>query len=357
MNVTSCNKRRNDIMEALIGSYIRHAKPISSKFLKQEYKFSISSATIRNVMSDLEEKDYIMQPHTSSGRIPTDKGYRFYIDSLMKKEDFSLKQKKRLKNSLSLTLTAEDLINKVSEILAFASYEAAINLYFNFKESLLRYIDLVNVGSNRILLIIVTDSGLIRNCVVQAKKPFDDEDLKKISNFLNANLKNVSLSKIKSKLQQYLEKEDSKIRNIIKKATEIFDNDDIFNNEYELYHDGTQYILKKPEFKDIKKLSRVLDVLEDEKVMFKILKNSYKPTYKKVKVQIGQENKFEKIQECSLVTSCYKIADKTVGILGLLGPTRMAYPRIMSLMEYISECLSEILTENVLGHKKDEYDE
>ncbi len=358
MDVTIFNKRRNEILKTLICLYIQDVKPISSKFIKEKYNLPVSTATIRSIMHELEEMGYIVQPHTSSGRIPTDKGYRYYIDSLMKEEDLTPYQKQKLKNEYQiLSKKVEDVINKTAEILSCMSYEAGINLFFNFKESLLKHIDLVNVTHERTLLIAVTDSGLIRNYVIKLSEPVANNKLREISNFLNINLQNVPLSKIKTELNKYLKEKENLSINLAKKTLEIFDSDDIFEDEYEIYQDGINYILKKPEFKDIDKLKCILDVLEDKDAMAEILKASFEPSLKRVKVLIGRENKYKNIRECSLVTTNYRIADRTVGILGLLGPTRMAYSKLLPLMEYMSEILSKVLTRCVLDYEEDEIDE
>ena len=359
MDVNTSNKRRNEILKTLICLYIQDVKPISSKFIKQKYNLPISTATIRNIMHELEEMNYIVQPHISSGRIPTDKGYRYYIDSLMEEEDLTPYQKQKLKNEYqALSKKVEDVINKTAEILSCMSYEAGINLFFNFKESLLKHIDLVNITHERTLLIVVTDSGLIRNYVIELSKPVADSKLREISNFLNINLQNIPLFKIKIELNKYLKERENLSINLAKKTLEIFDSDDIFEDEYEIYQDGINYILKKPEFKDIDKLKCILDVLEDKDAMAEILRDSFEPSLKRVKVLIGRENKYKNIQECSLVTSNYRIGDRTVGILGLLGPTRMAYSKLLPLVEYMSEVLSEILTEDILGDNEEaKYDD
>lgn len=359
MDITLSSKRRNKILESIVYLYIHSAKPISSQLIKQRYNLSISSATIRNVMAELENLDYIKHPHTSSGRIPTDKGYRFYIDSLMKEQVLTLEQKQRIKRDYkTFSGQVKDIINKTSEILSDMSYEAGVNLFFNFKESLLKCIDLISIGKNRILLIIVTDSGIIRNYIVKLDKPIDKKELREISNFLNVNLQNIALAKIKSELRSYFEKEDSSFFNLIQDAYYIFDTleiDTIFENEYEIYQDGISYILKKPEFKDINKLRSILDVLENKEIMAEILKTHFITSSKDVKISIGKENRFKNIQECSLVTSNYRIGDRTVGILGLLGPTRMTYSKLVPLIDYMSNLLSEVLTESALDYDEEEY--
>jgi heat-inducible transcriptional repressor len=358
MDATSSNKRRNEILKALINLYIEQVKPISSKLIKQRYGLSVSTATIRNAMHELEEGGYIKQPHTSSGRVPTDKGYRCYIDSLMGEEGLSSIEKQRLKRKYQpLSERVEDVVDKTAEILSLMSYEVAISLFFNFKESLLRHVDLVNVSGGRVLIVVVTESGLIRHYLVKLEEPVSDSQLREMSNYININLQDTALSDIKAGLDNHLKREEDASVNLLKKALGIFSAIDIFEDEYELYQEGISYILKKPEFKDVNKLRSVLDVLENKETIAQILKNNFEPTMTKVKVLIGRENKFKNLQECSLVTSNYKIADRTVGILSLLGPTRMAYSKILPLVEYMSEVLSSTLTRCALDYKEETQDE
>lgn len=362
MDVTALNKRRNNILDDLISLHVESAKPVSSKLIKQKYNLSISSATIRNIMSELEDLGYINQPHTSSGRIPTDKGYRFYIDSLMREEILKPEEKQNVRKNYKLFLRhIEDVIDKTSEFLSTMSYEAGINLFFDFKESLLKCIDLVGVSQDKVLMTMVTDSGIVKNYLLALDEAVSLDELHRISNFLNVNFQDMSLAGIKSKLVDFLEEDETSISQLAQKALKIFDtldSDNIFEDEYEIHQDGTSYILKKPEFKDIDKLRNVLDFLEDKSMMAEILKSNLDTSLKEVKISIGNENKFKGIKECSLITSKYSVGDRVVGVLGLLGPTRMDYARIIPLVKYVSGVLSEILTAGALSdEEEDNYDE
>jgi heat-inducible transcriptional repressor len=349
MSVTTSNKRKSSILEALTRLYIDTAHPVSSSLIKERFSLSISSATIRNILADLEELGYIIQPHTSSGRIPTDKGYRFYIDSLMKRQSLKDGEKRKLKQAcLSSARKTQEIIDKTSEILAEISQEAAINFFFNLNESVLKHIELINISLLKVLVILITDSGIVRNYIVNLNEPMSASELQRISNFLNENLRDVSLVDIKQKLYTLLNRQNLVYMQLAHEACRIFDaleTDEIFEKDYDIHQDGINNIMNQPEFCNVECLRDILDVLESKDRLAEILRASLEPNFSRVKVMIGKENSFKGLQNCSLITAGYKIKDKTVGLLGLLGPTRMAYARMLPLVEYMAEVMTETLTD------------
>ncbi len=349
MNVSASNKRKSNILESLTSLYIDTARPVSSSLIKDEFNFSVSSATIRNILVELEEFGYIEQPHTSSGRVPTDKGYRFYIDSLMKRRSLRDEEKKELKLAcLSSARKTRDIIDKTSEILAQISNEAAFNFFFNLNDSILKHIELINLSLTRILVVLITDSGIVRNYIVNLDDPISTAELQRISNFLSENLKDTSLVDIKVNLYNLLNEHNLVYLQLAHEACRIFDaleTDELFERDYDIHQDGINNIMRQPEFCNLEYLRGVLDVLESKERLAEVLRASFEPDFNKVKVTIGKENSYKDLQSCSLVTAGYKIKDKTVGMFGLLGPTRMAYSRLLPLVEYMAEMMTEALTD------------
>jgi heat-inducible transcriptional repressor len=349
MNVSASNERKSNILESLTSLYINTARPVSSSLIKDKFNLSVSSATIRNILVELEELGYIEQPHTSSGRIPTDKGYRFYIDSLMKRQNLKDKEKDELKLAcLSSAHKTQEIIDKTSEILAEISNEAAINFFFNLNESVLKHIELINLSLMQVLVVLITDSGIVRNYIINFNEPITSAELQRISNFLNENLRNTPLIEIKTKLYTLLNKHNLVYLQLAHEACRIFDAleaDELFERDYDIHQDGINNIMNQPEFCNLDCLKDILDVFESKHLLAEILRASFEPDYNSVKVTIGKENKYKGLQNCSLVTAGYKIKDKTVGMFGLLGPTRMAYSRLLPLVEYMAEMMTETLND------------
>jgi len=356
MNVSASNERKSSILEFLASLYINTARPVSSSLIKDKFNLSVSSATIRNTLVELEELGYIEQPHTSSGRIPTDKGYRFYIDSLMKRENLKDEEKNELKLAcLSSAHKTQEIIDKTSEILAEISNEAAINFFFNLGESVLKHIELINLSLKQVLVVLITDSGIVRNYIVNFNDSISTSELQRISNFLNENLKNTPLVDIKTKLYTLLNEHNLVYLQLAHEACRIFDAleaDELFERDYDIHQDGINNIMNQPEFFNLEYLRDVLDVFDSKELLAEILKTSFDSDFNSVKVTIGKENRYKGLQNCSLVTAGYKIKDKTVGMFGLLGPTRMAYSRLLPLVEY----MAEMMTETLNNFSKDESD-
>ena len=195
MSVTSLNKRRNDVLEALVSLHIKTAKPVSSGLIKKRYDFPVSTATIRSVMAELEDMGYIHQPHTSSGRVPTDKGYRLYIDTLMREEKLLPDFRRQLRDQyLNISRQVEDVISQASNVLSNLCYEAGLNMFFDLKESSLRFIDIIKVAPDRILVVLITDTGIVRNYYLYDEAEYAQDALRRVSNFINENLKGTTLS-------------------------------------------------------------------------------------------------------------------------------------------------------------------
>jgi heat-inducible transcriptional repressor len=349
MNTSASNKRNSKILRFLTGLYISSAKPVSSSLIKRQFNLSISSATIRNILAELEDLGYIRQPHTSSGRIPTDKGYRYYIDSLMKQQSLKENEKVKLKKAcLSSALRTQEIIDKTSEILAQISSEAAINFFFNLRESTLRRIELVSLNPRQVLVVLVTDSGIVRNYVVNLREHMSSRELQRVSNFLNEHLKDTSLIEIKDKLYKLLDEHNLVYLQLAHEACKIFDAleaDELFERDYDIHQDGINNIMSQPEFCNLEDLRKVLDVFDRKDRLAEVLKSAFEPESSRAKVTIGKENKDVNLSHCSLVTAGYKMKDKTVGLIGLLGPTRMAYSRLLPLVEYMACMMSENLSD------------
>jgi heat-inducible transcriptional repressor len=339
------NERMKNILTAVVHRYITTAEPVSSAMIAKKYNLNLSTATIRHEMYLLEKYDYLWQPHTSSGRIPTDKGYRFYVDNLMVKNYLREKEKKEIIRIYNKSKEFEETMKVTSQLLSKLTNNIGVVLAPVIYNDLVKNIQFIPVGSNRILTIIITDTGLICQKIIKVSGEINKDRLKYLSNFINNKLveEDVNLTNLNNLLIEELDK--------IISFQERFDHihkflEECFDFEYsknKVYLDGRVNIAKHPEFIETDKLNYILSLIEEENILAATIRRYL--GLRKTKIIIGKESKLKEMQNCSLVTSEYSIKGKSVGAIGILGPTRMDYPRMVSITEYISDKLSEILSE------------
>jgi len=339
------NERMKNILTAVVHRYITTAEPVSSAIIAEKYKLDLSTATIRHEMYLLEKYDYLWQPHTSSGRIPTDKGYRFYVDNLMIKSHLREKEKKEIIQIYNKSKEFEETMKITSQLLSKLTNNIGVVLAPVIYNDLVKNIQFIPVGSNRILTIIVTDTGLICQKIIKVSGEINKDRLNYLSNFINSKLveEDVNLTNLNNLLIEELDKIISfqeRFNYIHKFLEECFDFE---YSENKVYLDGRMNIMKHPEFKETDKLNYILSLIEEENILANTIRRYL--GLRKTKIIIGKESKLKEMQNCSLVTSEYRIKGKSAGAIGILGPTRMDYPRMVSIAEYISDKLSEILSE------------
>ncbi|WP_408956649.1 heat-inducible transcriptional repressor HrcA [Natroniella sp. ANB-PHB2] len=338
-------ERKKKILKVIINEYVTTAEPIGSRTLARKYDFGVSSATIRNEMADLEEAGYLKQPHRSAGRVPSDKGYRFYVDTLMNSKRVSKQKMKLIEEKYSSRKDGiQELIQHTSQMLSDLTEYTSLVLSPQIKKSIFRHLQLVPIASKKILMVLVTDTGLIRNKVIDTPVAIVSEELDNISRFLNERLYGLSLHQINDQLLDEINKQLISRFDLAEKLKllkkEIFENN--FSTSGKIYLGGTAYILDQPEFSDVKKLRTVLEILEQKKLLRDVLAN-YEGS-SELKILIGSENSFEEIKDCSMVIATYHLNDRPIGKIGVLGPTRMEYSKVVGSVKYVAEILSNILT-------------
>jgi len=339
------NERMKNILTAVVHRYITTAEPVSSAIIAGKYNLDLSTATIRHEMYLLEKYDYLWQPHTSSGRIPTDKGYRFYVDNLMTKSYLREKEKREIMQIYNKSKEFEETMKITSQLLSKLTNNIGVVLAPVVYNDLVKDIQFIPVGSNRILTVIITDTGLVCQKIIKVSGEITKDRLNYLSNFVNSKLaeKDINLTNLNNLLIDELDK--------IISFQERFDYihkflEESFNFEYsknKVYLDGRVNIAKHPEFEGADKLNYILSLIEEENILATTIRKYL--GLRKIKIIIGKESKLKEMQNCSLVTSEYSIKGKSAGAIGILGPTRMDYPRMVSIAEYISDKLSEILSE------------
>ncbi|WP_139904058.1 heat-inducible transcriptional repressor HrcA [Clostridium thermarum] len=333
--------RKLKILHAIINDYISTGEPVGSRTIARKYDLGVSSATIRNEMADLEEMGYIEQLHTSSGRKPSDKGYRLYVDKLMKAHQITAEEELFIRSMLlnAALFEVDKIMRQVSVVLSKLTHLTCVVKTPSVKKSCLKTIQLINIDVGSILMVIVTDSGIIKNNIIRINRPIDSDMLLKLNNMLNARLKNLTMEGI-----------NLEVINNIKK--DLHGYDDIFNemipalydclNEVEnsdVITEGETNILRYAEYSDIDKAKEFITFVDNKESVKKIL-----PATKNTTVSIGEENYIPEAKDYSVVARAYCVGDKPLGTIGIIGPTRMDYSKVISLLNKVTELLNKNLT-------------
>ena len=335
--------RKRKLLQAVIYHYVRTGKAVGSQVIVDKYNFGLSSATIRNLLVDLEKEGYLIQPHTSAGRVPTDKGYRFYVDSLLEVQSLASAEEEKIKKEYSArTKEFEDLMISTSHMLSSLSHYTGMVLSPRLDKSLLRRLQLIPLGDNQILVVVVSQTGLIRHRVVNLAQPIAHDRLSVISNTLNERLAGLPLSEVRTQILHHIEaaqQEQAEAFSLVKDVMrEAFN---LRSNEGELYVDGRENIFSFPEMNDFSQLTGLLKVFEEKSLLASVLEKAMRKDG--LSVKIGAENNRPELRGVSLVSSTYKMDDKTVGVLGILGPRNMEYGRMIALVEGVTRIMNQML--------------
>ena len=339
-------ERKKEILKTIINEYIVTANPVGSRTLARKYDFGVSSATIRNEMADLERAGYLKQPHKSAGRVPSDKGYRFYVDYLMELRDLSEEEAQTIRNNYDTKETEiQELMNHTSNLLSDLTNYTSLALSPELKESIFRNVKLVQITKKKILLVLVTDTGVVKDKIIELPEKLSEDDLEEIERVLNDRLSGMSLYEIDDQLLSNIAAQLAARISITQQNIDLLEKE-LFSNKLspfgKVYLGGTTYILDQPEFSDLNKVKNMLSMLEHKQIVRDILDEEDKS---ELEIIIGKENDYDKIKDCSIVVATYKLNDRPVGKLGVLGPTRMKYSKVAGRVKYIADLLSNLLTE------------
>ena len=334
--------RKKKVLEAIILDYIATAEPVGSRTITKKYGLGVSSATIRNEMADLEDLGLIEQPHTSAGRIPSQIGYRYYVDFLMEKETLTNEIKKFIRKSLREEIRAkEDLVRGAVRLLSQISKHTAVLILSSFSQNVLTHIQLLPVAQDKLVLILVLDNGHVEHQVIELSKPLTNGEIDELTDMLRQAVCGLTVEQWRKLSPQTIRSEWEGQINLLKEILEIIEDTLTVEYERKLYLSGSLNIMNQPEFRDVDKVRQVLSLLEEQRVMEDLLLKMDGDGSRPIAVRIGTENEYESLSACSLVTATYHINGRFTGRIGLLGPTRMDYSRNIGLLDYISQFLSE----------------
>lgn len=340
----SLSQRKKQILQAVITEYIKTAEPVGSRTIARRYDLDLSPATIRNEMSDLEEMGYLEQPYTSSGRIPSQKGYRFYVDSLMEFKDLSANEIAWIHKIYNIKLREIDkIVQHTAKVLSAITHYTTLILGPQIQKSAFQQLQIFPLDSNKALVILTTDTGFVENKIIELPRMLSTEELFKIVEYMNRKLRGLSIDRITNSLIREMKVEMVHQMDFIEQAINLLDESFSFEKEKKVYLGGTANILNQPDFKDVSKIKKIFDVLEEETLLSKLLEEA--SVEDRMQVIIGEEIKIEDMQECSLITATYRVGEKTIGSIGVLGPTRMDYSKVITIVEHITEELNGILND------------
>jgi len=336
------NDREQSVLRHVVHNYISTAIPVGSRYISRHYESLLSPATIRNVMSDLEESGYLSHPHTSAGRIPTDLGYRYYVDFLMELEKISDLEKQEIRDQLDRAVDTAELLRDTSKLLGKISNQLSIVTSPHLGSGTFQKLELMQVSSSKLLILISVQSGIVRTIMLEVGMELKREVLEQVTRILNERLTGLTLKEIRDtfvdRLADYKNERTGLIRLFIDSVDQLFDD----SKEREKVHiAGTGNLIEHPEFGDPKNFRSVIELIENEDIIVHLLEKHDIPN-KDFVITIGTENQDRKAQDYSLVTATYNVNGVT-GLVGILGPTRMNYSKLIPLVDNVAKTIAELL--------------
>ena len=331
------DERKKKILQAVIDEYVNTAEPVSSAALVEKYGLNYSSATVRNELAELEKSGYLDKTHTSSGRVPSEKGYRFYVDELIKEDDISLEEMKYIQSKLSTKVNEiEDLAKIATSTLSEITHYTTVAIGPKVETQLIEEIKFVLLGTRMLMVVIVTDSGLVKETIIKYDEDITQSQIETLNNLFNSKLKGKPLSKIDKPMEEYILSEINYSIDVIKPIIDQINK--IVDEAETIYLEGANKAFDLPEFKSLELAKNFVNVLDEKEVMLDILDSGMA---KDINVYIGDENYKEELKDFSVVTFKHSIGDKELGTIGIIGPKRMNYSKVISVMKYISKKISE----------------
>lgn len=340
----SLTEREKEVLKYVVENFIRIASPIGSRSVSKKTDLNLSSATIRNVMSDLEEMDLLNTPHTSAGRIPTDKGYRYYVDMLMNSEKLNLEEEYRIRSqfdNMNMNIVeSRDLYIETSRLLGKITHLLSVVSQPLMSKGIFDKLEFVSLASNKILVVLNIRSGMVKTVIMEIDSEISKSRLEDLSSFLNERLQGLTLEQIRNsfseRVKDYNLKEPELIRLFVNSLDKLYSDEEKGNK---IYVGGTGDLILQPEFEDPKNFKEIIDLAEDKNLVIHIFQNSFKSN-NEVFISIGSENEEERLKNYSVVTTSYN-AGNVKGNIGVIGPKRMNYARMISLLQYTSKIINE----------------
>lgn len=341
MNRLDLDDRKAKILHAIIKNYLDTGEPVGSRTISKYSDLNLSSATIRNEMSDLEELGFIVQPHTSAGRIPTDKGYRLYVDQIMKEKDREVSEMKEL--MVEKEDKMELILKQVVKLLATNTNYASIISSPRYQRNKLKFIQLSQVDEEHILAVVVVEGNIIKNKIIDSCEPLDNETILKLNILLNSNLNGLSIDEINlGMISQIKEKagiHSDIVNSVLDAVAEAIKSDE----DLEIYTSGATNIFKYPELSDSERASELISALEEKQQLVNLVTETLADERENgIQVYIGNETPIQTMKDCSVVTATYELGEGVKGTIGIIGPKRMDYEKVLDTLKTLMKQLDGI---------------
>ena len=329
--------RKKRVLQAIVEEYINTAEPVSSNSILKKYDLDCSSATIRNEMADLDKKGYLAKVHTSSGRIPSEKGYRYYVDELLKYDNISLEEVKYISDKLETKVNEiEDLTKITANTISEITHYTTVTIGPKTEEQIIQEIKFVLLGARMLLAIIMTDTGMVKETIIKFDEDIYEKQIETLNYVFNNKLKGEPIKKIDMPLEEYLAKEMTDMVKVIKPiVTQI---KKVLFEDSQIYLEGARKELDLPEFNSLQVAKNFMNILDKKELMEDMLNSGFAED---INVYIGEESEKEELKDFSMVTFKHKIGNKDMGTIGIIGPKRMDYSKVISVMKYISKKLNK----------------
>lgn len=339
--------RKKKVLQSVIHQYIKTARPVGSKSLTEKGLLQLSSATIRNILADLEDEGYITHPHTSAGRVPTDKGYRYYVGTLAEIQRLAVEEQQRIKHECSArSKELQEILEKTSKILSSISHHTGFVLSPKSEYNRLRHLSLVRLDELRILVLMVAESGLIKHHIVKIDKEILPSRLEKLEKILNSQLCGLTLHEVNDQIMSRIQDEEREYQELVSFAR-LFARRFFQSSDDELYVDGASNLISDADFDDVNQIKSIFRLVDEKKILSQMLRKQLPLKNKNnIKVTIGSDNLYPELKKFSMVSSVYNIKGNNVGMLGIIGPKRMEYDRMISLVSYVSGMLNKFFDEH-----------
>lgn len=338
--------RAEVLLKTLIQRYIHDGQPVGSRTLARESGLDLSPATIRNVMSDLEELGLIHAPHTSAGRVPTQTGYRVFVDTMLTVQPLNHKALDEIEGRLNEESDPQQLLESATDLLSQVTHFAGVVMMPRHDLANFRQIEFLKLSGERVLAILITEDGRVQNRVLSVQRQFAENELVEAANFFNERYNKMALNDVRGSLIREMQKDRSDMDRIMRNAIEISQGvfDESSDEIEQVVVKGGENLLDSPDLAELEKLRRIFDTFKTKHDLLELLDKSLKASG--VNIFIGDESGYNALNDCSVVTAPYEVNDKLIGVLGVIGPTRMSYADVIPVVDMTARLLGSALSAN-----------
>ncbi len=339
------NEREREILRYVVYRHIESAAPVASRYISKHHQLNLSAATIRNVLSDLEDSGYIVHPHTSAGSIPTDKGYRYFVDWLMEIQQLTNREQGKIKHQLDRVIETTDLLREAAKLLGSITHQLSVVSSLHLSSGILERVELVSISSHRVLVVLEVKSGIVKTITMEIPLAISQTSLVAVCQFLNERLCGLTLQTIREtfhdRVKDYVDDSSGLLGALIRSSDRIFDD----SREREKVHiGGTQSLLEQPEYDEPDNVRTIIELINDENNLVNVIEASeFAEGVSGVALAIGEEHGNTKLKNYSIILKTYQVGDLH-GTIGILGPKRMNYAKVIPLVTYVAHEVSSSLS-------------